>query len=97
MSPLEIPGKVGECDEDLRVATGQSKVSQYSSAQQSMCVCACVELATEFQSVLDKCPSNMAKRWLVLQVYSLCMFCVALLYGDLSRLFTCGSCYTVDH
>jgi len=28
----------------------------------------CTELATELQAVLDKCPSAMAKRWLVLRV-----------------------------
>jgi len=30
----------------------------------------CAELATEFQSVLDRCPSSMAKRWMVLRVGS---------------------------
>jgi len=46
-----------------------------------MCVCRdCTELAGEFQSVLDNCPSNMAKRWLVLRVCS----SVSLCYAELS-------------
>jgi len=34
------------------------------------CAGNCIELAGEFQAVLDKCPTSMAKRWLVLRVCS---------------------------
>jgi len=34
------------------------------------CAGNCTELAGEFQAVLDKCPTSMAKRWLVLRVCS---------------------------
>jgi len=51
----------------------------------------CTELAGEFQAVLDKCPSGMAKRWLVLRVCSSpSLYCAKLC--DIALLLFFGSC-----
>ena len=39
------------------------------------CVCGIIELAAEFQALLDNCSSSMAKRWLVIQVHCFIFAC----------------------
>ena len=59
-----------------------------------MCVLGTVELAAEFQAVLDKCPSSMAKRWLVLRVC--CPVCASC-FTQLCDIVLCTVClHTVD-
>jgi len=57
-------------------------------------ICMCVwnreELAIDFQSLLNDCPSNMAKRWIVLQVIALLGFS-SVIWGALYFVF-CHNC-----